>query len=128
MIEGKYKLPHVYEVVSRLLTGSVDFLEDLPGDFRNFYQRVKAGKFSIPIEHKIDSEGSEPMRRTIHSVANLMAMTILTAAVLICSSILILAAMPPVVWGVSLFGILTFIWGAFMGFRLAIHIWKHGGL
>jgi len=128
MIEGKYKLPHVYEVVSRLLTGSVDFLEDLPGDFRNFYQRVKAGKFSIPIEHKIDSEGFEPMRRTIHSVANLMAMTILTAAVLICSSILILAAMPPVVWGVSLFGILTFIWGAFMGFRLAIHIWKHGGL
>ena len=69
-----------------------------------------------------------PMRQTIHSVANLLATAILTASILICSSILILAAMPPVVWGVSLFGLLTLLWGVLMGFRLAIHVWRHGGL
>ena len=128
LVEGKYKLPHVYDVISRLLTGSLDFLEEFPADFRNFYQRFKAGKLSIPIEHKIDAEGFEPMRRTLHSVANLMAMAILTASVFICSSILILADMPPVIWGVSLFGFLALLWGATMGLRLAIHIWRHGGL
>jgi ubiquinone biosynthesis protein len=128
MIEGKYDLPHVRDVFARLLTGSLDFLEEFPADFRNLYQRIKAGKMSIPIEHKIDAKGFDPMRQTLHSIANLLAMAILAASVLICSSILILAAVPPVIWGIPLFGFLGLVWGAIMGLRLAIHIWKHGGL
>jgi hypothetical protein len=68
------------------------------------------------------------MRKTMHSIANLMATAILTASVLICSSILVLAGMPPVFWGISLFGFLGLLWGTTMGLRLAIHVWKHGGL
>jgi ubiquinone biosynthesis protein len=128
MIEGKFELPHLSQVLRRLLMGSFDFLEEFPGDFRNLYQKIKAGKLHIPIEHKIDSGGFEPMRKTMHSVANLMAVAILTASVLICSSILMLAAVPPVIWGLSLFGFLGLLWGAAMGLRLAIHIWRHGGL
>ncbi len=128
MIEGKYQFPHVSQVIGRLVTGGLDFLEEFPADFRNLYQRIKAGKLNIPIEHKINPEGFEPMRQTLHSVANLMAMAILAASVLICSSILILAAAPPVFWGISLFGFLGLIWGAIMGMRIALHIWKHGGL
>ena len=128
MIEEKYKFPHVTEVLGKLLTGSLDFLEQFPADFRNLYQRFKAGKLTIPIEHKINSEGFEPLRKTMHSIANLMAAAILTASVLICSSILVLASMPPVLWHISLFGFLGLVWGSIMGFRLAIHVWKHGGL
>ncbi len=128
MIERKYQFPHLYEVLSRALTGGLDFLEHFPTDFRNIYQRFKAGKLTIPIEHKIDSEGFEPMRQTLHSVANLLASAVLTASVLICSSILVLAVMPPVVWGISLFGFLGLLWGTILGLRLAIHVWKHGGL
>ncbi len=128
MIERKYKFPHLFEVASRFLTGSLDFMEQFPTDFRNLYQRFKAGKLTLPIEHKIDPKGFEPMRQTMHSVANVLATAVLTASVLICSSILILAVMPPVVWGVSLFGFLGLLWGGTMGLRLAIHIWRHGGL
>jgi ubiquinone biosynthesis protein len=128
MIERKYELPHLYEVASRALTGGLDFLEHFPTDFRNLYQRFKAGKLTIPIEHKIDAEGFDPMRQTLHSIANLLATAVLTASVLICSGILVLAAMPPLVWGVSLFGLLGLLWGTTMGLRLAIHVWKHGGL
>jgi ubiquinone biosynthesis protein len=128
MIEGKYGLPHLTEVLGHLLTGGLDFLEQLPSDFRNLYQRFKAGKLTIPIEHKISVEGFDPMRNTLHSIANLLASAVLTASVLICSSILVLAAMPPIVWGVSLFGFLGLLWGTIMGLRLAIHVWNHGGL
>jgi ubiquinone biosynthesis protein len=128
MIEGRYQYPHVSNVLYRLMAGSLDFLEEFPTDFRNLYQRIKAGKFNIPIEHKIDPQGFDPMRQTLHSIANLLAAAILTASVLICSSILMLASVPPHIWGISLFGFLGLIWGATMGFRLAIHIWKHGGL
>jgi ubiquinone biosynthesis protein len=64
----------------------------------------------------------------MHSMANLLATAVLTASVLICSSILVLAAMPPVVWGVSLFGFLGLAWSTTMGLRLIIHVWRHGGL
>ena len=126
--EQKFDFKHMMDVGMRLWTGGIDFLEDFPGDFRNFYQRFKAGKMTIPIEHKINADGFEPMRKTLDSIANRMATAVLAAAVLICSSILILAAMPPVFWGISLFGFLGLIWGGLMGLRLAIHIWKHDGL
>jgi len=128
MIERKYELPHLAEIANRLMTGGIDFAEHFPTDFRNLYQRFKAGKFTIPIEHRIDPEGFDPMRQTLHSIANLVATAVLTASVLICSSILVLAAMPPLVWGASLFGVLGLIWGTAMGLRLAIHVWRHGGL
>ncbi len=128
LITEKYRAGHLFEIASRLLTGGLDFLEEFPGDFRNLYQRIKAGKLNIPIEHKVDSEGFEPVRKTLDSIANLMATAILAASVLICSSILILAHMPPEIWGVSVFGFLGLIWGAIMGLRLAIHIWRHHGL
>lgn len=128
LIEGKYKFTHLFEIVARLLTSGVDFLEEFPADFRNVYQRIKAGKLNLPLEHNINAAGFEPMRKTLDSIANLLATAILAASVLICSSILILANMPPVIWGVSLFGFLGLIWGAIMGLRLAIHIWNHNGL
>ncbi|HUB66837.1 MAG TPA: AarF/UbiB family protein [Candidatus Methylacidiphilales bacterium] len=128
MIERKYQFPHLIEIANRVLTGGIDFVEHFPTDFRNLYQRFKAGKLTIPIEHRIDPDGFDPMRQTMHSIANLLATAVLTASVLICSSILVLAAMPPMVWGVSLFGFLGLAWGTTMGLRLAIHVWRHGGL
>ncbi len=128
LIEEKYSIKHSMEIMQRLLAGGIDFLDDFPGDFRNFYQRFKAGKLNFPIEHKIDSAGFEPMRKTLHSLANLLATAILTASVLIGSSILVLAKMHPLVWETSLFGFLGLVWGGIMGLRLAVHIWRHGGL
>ena len=128
MIERKHEWPHLLEIAKRALTGGIDFAEHFPAEFRNLYQRFKAGKLTIPIEHRIDPEGFDPMRQTLHSIANLLATAVLTASVLICSSILVLAAMPPLIWGASLFGILGLVWGTAMGLRLAIHVWRHGGL
>jgi ubiquinone biosynthesis protein len=127
MIERKYQVPHLLEIAHRVLTGGIDFVEHFPTDFRNLYQQFKAGKLTIPIEHRIDPEGFDPMRQTMHSIANLLATAVLTASVLICSSILILAAMPPLIWGVS-FGCLGLLWGTTLGLRLAVHVWRHGGL
>jgi hypothetical protein len=73
LIGEKYKFDHIFEVFSRLLTGGLDFLDEFPADFRNLYHRLKVGKLSFPIEHKISAEGFEPMRKTLHSIANLIA-------------------------------------------------------
>jgi ubiquinone biosynthesis protein len=86
------------------------------------------GEVSIPIEHKIDPKGFEPIRTTVDSVANRLANSILAASVLICSSIIIHSRIPPRIWDIPILGLVGLICGALMTFRLVMSIWKHGGL
>lgn len=127
-IEGKYHPTRIFLLARKLFGESLDFLEDFPHDFRQLYQRIKAGKINIPLEHKIDPEGFEPLRKTLDSIANRLTNAIVTASVLICSSILILSGLPPRVWEVPIIGLAGLIWGTFMCLRLVLSIWKHGGL
>ena len=94
----------------------------------NFFRRVKHGKINIPLQHKIDPEGFEPLRKTLDSIANRLTNAILAASVLICSSILVLSGLPPTLGGVSIIGLAGLVWGTFMCLRLVFSIWKHGGL
>ena len=92
------------------------------------YQKVKAGHFRIPIEHRIDPKGFEPMRSTLDHIANRLTNAIITASVLICSSILILAGLPPKWHEIPIIGVVGLILGSMMAFRLFLSIWKRGGL
>jgi ubiquinone biosynthesis protein len=127
-IEGKYQPSRILALARKLFGESLDFLEDFPHDFRQLYQRVKRGKINIPLQHKIDPEGFEPLRKTLDSIANRLTNAILTASVLICSSILVLADVPPKLGGVPILGMAGLIWGTYMCLRLVLSIWKHGGL
>jgi ubiquinone biosynthesis protein len=128
LIERKYHPRRLIDVLRKLTTESLDFLEEFPPDFRNFYQQLKHGKLNIPLQHKIDPEGFEPLRKTLDSIANRLTNAILSASVLICSSILILSGVPPKIGEVPILGLLGLLWGFFMCLRLVLSIWKHGGL
>jgi ubiquinone biosynthesis protein len=128
LIQGKYHPTRLFELGRKLLSESLDFLDEFPHDFRNLYQRIKHGKFNIPLEHKIDPEGFEPLRKTLDSIANRLANAILASSVLICSSILVLADLPPKIGSVPILGLAGLIWGMYMCLRLVLSIWKHGGL
>jgi len=126
-IEGKYRPSRIFALARKLFGESLDFLEDFPHDFRQLYQRLKHGKINIPLQHKIDPEGFEPLRKTLDSIANRLANAILAASVLICSSILILSGLPPRLGGVPIVGLAGLVWGTYMCLRLVLSIWKHGG-
>lgn len=128
LIEDKYHPAHLFGLVRKVVAQSIDFLEDFPHDFRGFYEKAKRGQMNIPLQHKIDPEGFEPLRKTLDSIANRLTNAILAASVLICSSILVLADIPPRVWNIPLIGGLGILWGFYMCVRLSLSIWKHGGL
>ncbi len=128
LIEGKYHPKRLFALGRKLVGESLDFLDEFPHDFRNFYQRVKHGKLNIPLQHKIDPEGFEPLRKTLDSIANRLTNAILSASVLICSSILILSGLPPKIGEVPIIGLVGLLWGFYMCMRLVLSIWKHGGL
>lgn len=128
LIREKFGPTRVLAILRGLFGESLDLLESFPHDFRNVYQRIKAGRLNIPLQHKIDPQGFEPLRKTLDSIANRLTNAILTASVLICSSILIHSRVPPKIADISVFGLIGLIWGGSMCLRLVLSIWKHGGL
>lgn len=128
LIRSKYEPTRIFGVLRGLVSEGIDFLEDFPHDFRNVYQQIKSGRVNIPLEHKIDPKGFEPLRRTLDMIANRLANAILTASVLICSGILVLSGIPPKLGGIPLLGLIGLIFGAVMCLRLVLSIWKHGGM
>lgn len=128
LIRGKFEPGRIFGVLRGLVSESLDFLEDFPHDFRNLYQRLKAGNINIPLQHKIDPQGFEPLRKTLDSIANRLTNAILAASVLICSSILVLSGIPPKLGGVPILGAIGLGFGTYMCLRLILSIWKHGGL
>jgi ubiquinone biosynthesis protein len=128
LIADRYRPQRLLQILQKLSGASVDFLEELPGDFRIVWNRLRRGQLNIPLQHKIDPKGFEPLRNTLDTISNRLANAILTASVLICSSILILSGIPPKIWDVPVFGAVGLGWGVWMGIRHAMAARRHGGL
>jgi ubiquinone biosynthesis protein len=128
LISGKYMPSHLLELLKKLGTASIDFLEVFPSDFRVLWNRMKRGEITIPVQHRIDAKGIEPIRQTLDSIANRLANAIVAASVLIGSAILIHSGIPPKIWHIPLIGLAGLCWGGFMCLRIALSTWKHGGL
>jgi ubiquinone biosynthesis protein len=128
LIAGKYMPEHLLELLKKLGTASVDFLEVFPSDFRVLWNRMKRGEVTIPLQHRIDAQGIEPLRVTLDSIANRLANAIVAASILICSALLIHSGIPPKIWHIPLIGLIGLCWGGYMCLRIALSTWKHGGL
>lgn len=128
VLVGKFGVGRIGTILKGVAVELLDFLRDFPADFRQLYQSIRRGKLNIPLEHKIDPKGFEPLRETLDSIANRLTNAILTASVLICSSIVLLAAVPPHIANVSVPGAVGLLFGTYMCLRLVFSIWKHGGL
>ena len=128
LIAGKYMPAHLLDLLKKLGMVSVDFLEVFPSDFRVLWNRIKRGDVIIPLQHRIDAKGIEPLRVTLDSIANRLANAIVAASVLICSAILIHSGIPPKIWHIPVIGLAGLCWGGFMCLRIALSTWKHGGL
>jgi len=128
LISERYQPRRILKIVTRMLTETIDFLDDLPHDLRLLYTRIKRGQLSLPLEHRIAPEGIEPLRQTLDSVFNRLVNGLLASALLIASSILIHSRIPPHLFGIPVLGLIGFLLGFYLCLRLAISIWRHGGL
>lgn len=128
VLAGKWDFKTILRNAYFAVAESMEVFRDLPLDARELYDKIKSGRFSIPIEHRIDSEGFEPLRKTLDHIANRVTHAIAMASVLICSSILVLADLPPKWHGHSIFGTTGLMIGCYLGVRLWWSIRKGGGI
>ncbi len=101
-----------------------DFAIDFPDDMKMLVKKLKDGNFKIEFEHI----GLESLEHSIEKSFNRLSIAIIIAAVLIGSSLLSFAKMPPLVFGIPIFGLVGFMIALLMGAILIVSIYKRGKL
>ncbi len=97
---------------------AMSIVRDLPYDIGIVLQQVRKGRLKVEFEHV----GLEPIRRTLDRVAHRIPLAILIAALLLSSSVLVLAQVPPFVGGIPLLALIGYIIAGILGFILAIYM------
>lgn len=100
----------------------VRLMRDVPGEVREILDQIKQGRVHIEFEHR----GLEPMYSTYDRVSNRLAFSILLAALIIGSSLIVLADVPPKWHEIPIIGLGGFVIAGFMAFRLSWLIWRQG--
>jgi ubiquinone biosynthesis protein len=103
------------------LIDALDMARDLPYDVGVILREFRKGRLKIEFEHV----GLEPIRRTMDRVPNRTSLTILIAALLISSSVIVLAKIPPFVGNIPLLGLSGYIIAVILGFLLVISLVRH---
>ncbi len=101
-----------------------DFVTDFPDDMKQLVEKLKNGNFKMEFEHV----GLEALEHSIEKSFNRLSIAIIIAAVLIGSSLLSFAKMPPLVFGLPLFGLVGFMIALLMGVVLIVSIYRRGKL
>ncbi len=110
----------VFDMLSRLL----QFLQQFPQDLMDLGSMIRQQKLSFQLEHK----GLETILATQDQTSNRMSFAIIIAALIIGSALIVISEIPPLVFGISLVGIIGYLVAAVMGIWLLVAIIKKGRL
>ena len=110
----------VFDLMSRLL----QFLQQFPKDLMDLTGMIRQQKLSLKLEHK----GLETILATQDQTSNRMSFAIIIAALIIGSALIVISEIPPLVYGISLIGIIGYLVAAIMGIWLLVAIIKKGRL
>jgi len=98
--------------------------QEIPGELRELLLRLKQGKIKVALEH----QGLERMLARQDQARNRVAFSIVIAALVIGSALIVLSRTPPLVFGISVIGIIGFAVAAVMGALLFLAILRKGRL
>jgi len=109
-----------YNLASEIL----QFMQQFPKDALEITTLLKSKKLSLNLEHR----GLETMLSTYDQISNRVSFSIIIAALIIGSALIVISDVPPLFYGISLIGIVGFLTAAVMGMWLLIAILRKGRL
>ncbi|CCK81494.1 ABC1 kinase family protein [Desulfobacula toluolica] len=120
----KFKTSRITEELIGMARESYKLLRIFPMDAVEIMRLIKSGKLSFDIKIK----GLDKMLNTQDQTSNRISFSIIIAALILGSAILINSEVPPMLFGVSVIGIAGFLAAAVMGIWLLIAIIQKGRL
>jgi ubiquinone biosynthesis protein len=104
------------------LMDAVDMMKDLPYDAGIIMREIRKGRIKIEFEHI----GLDPIRRTMERMSNRGSLTNIIVALLVSSSLVVLAKVPPFVGNIPLLGFIGYIIAAILSILLIINVLFRG--
>ncbi len=99
---------HPERIADEMWESGIDimqFLRDLPAELREILMQIKQGKIKIEFEHR----GLEPMLTTQDRGSYRIGFSIIVAALILGSALMVLAKIPPFLFGIPLIGLIGFV-------------------
>jgi ubiquinone biosynthesis protein len=91
LVQKRYSIAAVRARLRRSLIGYAEFIEDLPGEVRPLLSQLRRNKLAVNLEHR----GLNRLTRAIEHASRNVSLALIIAAMLVGSSILVLAARTP---------------------------------
>lgn len=110
----------VYELGTEML----QLARDIPNGLRDLIQMARRGQFRMGFEHR----GLEKMMDTLERISNRVSFAIVVAAMIIGSSLIVHARIPPMWFEIPVVGLAGFLAAGVMGFGLIVSMVRHGRL
>ncbi|MCD6052727.1 MAG: ubiquinone biosynthesis protein UbiB, partial [Verrucomicrobia bacterium] len=99
-----------------------DMVRELPAEVRRIVTQIKKGEARMVFRH----EGLDPVIESAERISNRLSFSIVLAALIIGSSLIIHANIPPQWHDIPIIGLIGYLIAAMMGFWLLISILRHG--
>jgi ubiquinone biosynthesis protein len=124
VLMGRFKPQRVAEDVGDLAARMLKFLHQFPKDLLDLAGLLRQQKLSRPIKH----DGLEKVLATHDQISNRISFSIVIAALIVGSALIVISKTPPLFYGISLIGIIGFLAAALMGIWLLVAILRSGRL
>ncbi len=105
-----------------LFQESVELIEELPRNLIDILNKFKEGKLRFNFEHR----GLEKLIREIDRSSNRISFSLIIAALIIGSSLVLQQQVGPFIFGYPVLGIIGYLLASFLGLGLIISILKSG--
>jgi ubiquinone biosynthesis protein len=102
----------------------LQFVQQFPKDMLEITRLIRQQKLSFKTENK----GLEAMLATHDQISNRLSFSVIIAALIIGSALIVISEIPPLFYGISLIGIILFSAAAIMAIWLLIAILRKGRL
>jgi len=122
VIEARYSPQALAKRAKRGASELAEIVFGLPRDVARLFRRARGGRFRIDLDLKrLDHFGQQ-----LNSAANRLTMGVLTASLVVGSSIIMTVEGGPELFGLPFFGLLGFIVAFFNSVWIVLSIWRSG--
>ncbi len=122
LLEKKYNPSRLTKGFFKAVGDMTRMAINLPEDVEAVIHKVREGKLRIEFEHK----GLDKLYHKMEVVSNRIAFTLLLTALIIGSSLIVIADVPPHIHHIPVIGFVGFIIAGVLAIRLIISILRHG--
>lgn len=121
---ARYHPKRLAEDLLIAVSDSMNIVKALPAELLQVARLIRQNKLNMTM----DMRGFENFMKTLDQLSNRLSFSIIIAALIVGSALLLAFSTPPLIYGFSLIGMLGFCAAAFLGVWLLIAILKKGML